>query len=545
MSASAKVAVAHDPFQTHVGLSLLCGGDRCWTFDEYTTPKPRYGIIVSTSFSHRSRHDGAHNFAGQLRAASRTLVALLFLFDLGNCSRAAADEVHLAMGMRVGEVTQSSAIIWSRVTKDATRNESGRRLIGRAGARVPKYEPLPFPVDELQGAVPGARGELRFTWSQDAEFREAQDSGWLAVDSENDYIRQHQLTDLEPATRYYVRVEARPVGAERATARIDGSFITAALSDAWQDVRFTVVTGQAYHDLDDPAGFKIYDAMLADDPQFIVPTGDTVYYDSEQPRARTIDLARHHWHRMYSLPRLVEFHRYVPGYWEKDDHDTLSNDGWSTLEPAWMLPLTWEDGLRIFREQVPIGDEPYRTIRWGSGLQIWVVEGRDFRSPNTDPDGPDKSIWGTEQREWLQRTILESDAAFRVLISPTPIVGPDRANKQDNHANEAFTYEGNAFRRWTQEQGLTNFFICCGDRHWQYMSVDPDTRLREFSCGPVCDEHAGGTPGHDMQKQPYHRVIGGYLSVAVTREDERPTITFRFHDVSGDVTYEYRQQGER
>ena len=43
------------------------------------------------------------------------------------------------------------------------------------------------------------------------------------------------------------------------------------------------------------------------------------------------------------------------------------------------------------------------------------------------PDGPDKTIWGREQLAWLKESILASDAAFRVLISPTPIVGPDRA----------------------------------------------------------------------------------------------------------------------
>jgi alkaline phosphatase D len=245
---------------------------------------------------------------------------------------------------------------------------------------------------------------------------------------------------------------------------------------------------------------------------------------------------------MYSLPRVVEFHRQVPGYWEKDDHDTLSDDVWPTQNPEWMLPMTFEDGLRIFREQVPLGERPYRTVRWGKGLQIWIVEGRDFRSPNTMEDGPEKTIWGFEQREWLMQTILESDAVFKVLISPTPIVGPDRPNKRDNHSNAAFAYEGNLFRNWTKEKELGNFYIACGDRHWQYMSVDPKTGLREFSSGPASDVHAGGTPGQDQQYQPFHRVAGGFLTATVTREDDTPVIIFRFHDIDGDVIYEYKDK---
>ena len=70
------------------------------------------------------------------------------------------------------------------------------------------------------------------------------------------------------------------------------------------------------------------------------------------------------------------------------------------------------------------------------------MEGRDYRSPNDMPDGPGKTIWGEEQMAWLKKTAAESDAAFRILISPTPIVGPDRENKRDNHANKVFKHEG-------------------------------------------------------------------------------------------------------
>ena len=467
------------------------------------------------------------------RLAALSLIVALTLLP------SPATAANLAMGFKVGEVTQDSAIVWARITANAERNWDGVDVSGRAGERAVEYTPLEIGVDEIQGATPGAAGDVRFTWSVNQDFSDAHTSGWLAVDPDADFTRQFELTELAPDTQYHLKVEARPTESDEPSATLTGSFGTPAEADKWQDVRFGVITGQAYRDLDDPRGFKIYDAMREAGLDFLVPTGDTVYYDSERPRARTVELARHHWHRMYSLPKLVEFHRVVPGYWEKDDHDTLSNDSWSTLNPKWMLPMTWQDGLRIFREQVPMGESTYRTIRWGKGLQIWLVEGRDFRSPNNMPDGPGKTIWGREQMDWLKRGILASDAAFRVLISPTPIVGPDRERKNDNHANEGFAHEGNRFRNWTKEQGLKNFFVCCGDRHWQYMSIDPTTGLREFSCGPASDEHAGGTPGHNPEIQPFHLVKGGFLSVSVTREDDEPKAAFRFHGVDGAVAYEF------
>ena len=85
----------------------------------------------------------------------------------------------------------------------------------------------------------------------------------------------------------------------------------------------------------------------------------------------------------------------------KDDHDTTSNDSWPGID---FVDLTWEQGKELFVEQFPIRKKNYRTIRWGKDLQIWLVEGRDFRSPNTMTDGPKKSIWGKEQKEWFFRT---------------------------------------------------------------------------------------------------------------------------------------------
>jgi alkaline phosphatase D len=236
---------------------------------------------------------------------------------------------------------------------------------------------------------------------------------------------------------------------------------------------------------------------------------------------------------MYSLPRHVELLRSVATYWEKDDHDTLKDDSWSGQK---MGELTFAEGQRIFRQQVPMGETIYRTFRWGKFLQVWLTDGRDFRSPNTMTDGPKKSIWGKEQKAWLFRTLKDSDATWKVIISPTPIVGPDRVKKGDNHSNTAFRHEGDEVRAWLKEHAPGNAFVVCGDRHWQYHSVHPGTGLNEFSVGAASDKHAGGTPGEDRKYHRFHRVKGGFLSVVAGGK----SIAFRHHDVHGKVVNEYR-----
>ena len=457
------------------------------------------------------------------------------------CFAEVANAAHMAMGFKVGEVTQSSAIVWTRVTRDAERNWNGVRPAQKREPQQREYVPSPIKIEDREGAVPGAAGEVRVIYFRnDVKGGPKQMTDWVGVKAEKDFSHQFHLNNLEPKANYSLKVEARDDASDNNPAVMEGEFRTPAPKDQWQNVTFTVVTGQSYWDLDHKNGYHIYPAMQSLDPDFIVPTGDTVYLDSESPRARTVGLARYHWHRMYSLPRHIAFHQQVPGYWEKDDHDAWCNDCWPTMKAPWMNPLTFKEGCEVFREQVPMGEKTYRTQRWSKGLQIWMVEGRDFRAPNTMPDGPDKLIWGKEQRDWLLKSIVASDADFRVLISPTPIVGPDRAHgKNDNLSNAAFATAGNFFRDWTAEHKLKNFYVCCGDRHWQYLSIDPKTKLHEFSCGPASDIHAGGSPGRDPEVQPFHRVKGGFLSVSISQNQNQPQIAFRHHDVHGKVVNEF------
>jgi len=451
------------------------------------------------------------------------------------CLPLTAQQSRQATGVRVGEVTTDSAIVWMRVTAQAGRNQDGIVRRGKATA-----EPFTQRVEELEGACPGAPGRVRLRCSTRQDLADAVATPWTDVSAARDYTHHFRLTKLLPATTYYYSAETAGPGGKPVHAALRGKFQTAPPASQYADVTFTVVTGQMYRDMDHPEGFHMYEAMRRLAPHFIVPTGDNVYYDSEDPRATTVELARYHWHRMYSYPRHVAFYLEVPAYWEKDDHDTLFDDCWPTMNPPQMLPLNFADGQRIFIEQVPlIGEKTFRTYRWGRGLQVWLTEGRDFRSSNRAPDGPEKTIWGAAQKKWLMESLLASDADFKVLVSPTPIVGPDRANKADNHSNAAFAHEGNEFRAWVQKNLPKNFFVACGDRHWQYHSVHPDTGVQEFSSGPASDQHAAGSPGHNPRYHKFHLVKGGFLSVNFRRAGTDSRIIFRLHDVHGKVVYEY------
>ncbi|MDL5049813.1 alkaline phosphatase D family protein [Oscillatoria amoena NRMC-F 0135] len=159
------------------------------------------------------------------------------------------------------------------------------------------------------------------------------------------------------------------------------------------------------------------------------------------------------------------------------------------------------------------------------------------RSANTDSDGPDKTIFGREQVEWLRKALAESDAQFKVVVNPNPMVGPDRVNKKDNHANQSFATEGRALRKLLAQETSGTVVAVCGDRHWQFHSVDPESGLHEFCCGAASDEHAGGTPGHNPDLHRFHRVKGGYLSFSLEGAGRNASLTLTHRDVRGQAVH--------
>ena len=412
-------------------------------------------------------------------------------------------------GVKIGEVTPTSAIIWTRLTSK--------------GKPVHSSE-----LNTIGPEVPGLEGIIKLTiWSKNSERK---DSSTLIgdVDASSDFTYQFKITDLQPGTKYGFRLSGGNGKTEDVS--LEGSFTTAPDPGKSTKTRFAVITGQGYHCRDDGAnGHKIFKHMLNSELDFFVHTGDIVYYDRPNPKVNDLSSARRHWHRMYCLPNQLEFHRRVPSYFIKDDHDTLNNDCWPGMKPTG--EFTFDMGKAVFVEQVPMGKLTYRTFRWGKDVQIWLMEGRDYRSVNRDPDGPHKTIWGKEQISWLKNTVAKSDASFKIIISPTPIVGPDRKNKNDNHANDGFKTEGQWARKWLKDNG---FIVICGDRHWQYVSQDPETGLTEFATGPSSDRHAGGfKQANRTDAHKYLRVKGGYFVAEVEVGHGGPTFTGIHYSADG------------
>jgi len=485
-----------------------------------------------------------------------TILFFISILSITSCSPVESiDGPYFGNGFRNGWADQNAIVIWTRLTKTPEGNRNGQEFLGLKADQHRRLRkstnrdsihaaqiPEGFTIDEMEGACPGAPGEVKLTYFPESNPGKEVETGWISVDPGQDFTAQWRLDDLIANTNYEVIIVARADAKSEISATISGKFFTPPDAVTEKDIRFCVVTCHDYLRRDDPEnGHKIYPAMQKLNPDFYLHAGDIEYYDKPFPYAMTEELMRFKWNRLFALPFQRDFFTKTTTYFMKDDHDVLSNDAYPGMTYG---TVSYKRGLDIFdKEQFPASDELYRTIRWGKDLQIWIVEGRNYRSKNTDPDGPGKTIWGQKQKEWVFKTINESNATFKVLMTSSPILGPDRKNKSDNYSNSNFKHEGDEIRAFLNQH--ENLFICNGDRHWQYVTHPEGTNLWEFSAGAGANGHAGGWKQEDLR--PEHRFLlvkGGFLSGSVVRKDGVPTLRFQHHDVNGQVMHEEVFEGK-
>ena len=476
----------------------------------------------------------------------------LLLAILGCTSSTKSDEVsgpYFGNGLHNGWADQHSITLWTRLTQSAEGNWEGKEFIEISGKEHKQLRqstnkdsihaaqiPDGFSLDDMIGACPGAPGEVKLIYFPENNPQNKTKIDWTAVDPKKNFTLQWQLKELTANTSYKVMLEARSKVAAIPSDTLFGHFQTAPSKSSTDSIQFCVVTCHDFIRRDaGNKGHKIYPSMQALNPNFYLHAGDIEYYDKPLPYACTEEMMYFKWDRLFALPYQRNFFANTTTYFIKDDHDALANDTYPGMTYG---TVNYERGLEIFdTEQFPSNDSLYKTIRWGKDLQIWIVEGRNFRSKNTDPDGPEKTIWGKAQKEWFYKTVNASDATFKVLMTSTPILGPDRLKKNDNYSNSNFKYEGDEIRDFINQQ--ENFFICNGDRHWQYVTHFEGTNLWEFSAGSGADAHAGGWKQED--KRPEHRFLrvkGGFLSGLVYREKGIPKLKFQHHDVDGNIVHE-------
>jgi len=244
---------------------------------------------------------------------------------------------------------------------------------------------------------------------------------------------------LAPATRHAYRVEA-------AGEVADGEFVTAPEASATRPL--TLVwsgdLGGAGRCRSPGSGYPIFRAMAERRPDVFLFVGDTIYADhrcggpENVPGAnfRAADLpgfrAKHRYNR--ADPALQRFFRTTAVWAIWDDHE-VRNDFAGPGEP--LMPT----GRRAFLDYWPIQPPPddpfrlYRRLRWGRLVEGFILDTRQYRSPNGVSDGPGKTMLGEAQRQWLLAGLRRSDAVWKLVVSSVSLSIPTGRVARDGWAN--------------------------------------------------------------------------------------------------------------
>lgn len=328
-------------------------------------------------------------------------------------------------GVQSGDVTTESAVVWSRA-------DAPSRMI--------------------------------VEWSTSPRFdRVARIEGPL-VGPETDLVGKVALTGLPTGAKVHYRVRFDE------TSWVGGSFGTPS-----RDARDVVLAwsgdtnGQGWGI--DPArgGMPAYAALLERAPDLFVHCGDAIYADDPIPEsialedggawqnlidpqkthvAQTLDDFRgaHRYPRRSAEVRALSAAAPLFSIW--DDHEVRNNWFPGQIVEDARYSETAIDRLaaharRAMWEYTPtLRTGPmYRVVRWGPLLDVFLLDGRTYRTPN-EPAPADSAFLGAEQAAWLLDALSRSRAIWKVVASNMPIgcvvsePGKSVARAYDGWANE-------------------------------------------------------------------------------------------------------------
>jgi len=252
------------------------------------------------------------------------------------------------------------------------------------------------------------------------------------------------------------------------------------------------------------AGYPIFDVMRRQDLDFFLFLGDTIYSDSacssppNEPGADFVATmldeyrARHRYQRdAAALRRLLDT---VPVYVTWDDHE-VRNDFSGPFDDR--MP----SGRRALRDYWPIASPPddpnrlYRSVRYGADVELFILDTRQYRSRNADPDGPAKTMLGAAQLTWLIKGLAHSSATWKIIATTVPLSIPKGgAGYSDGWASgpnaPGFERERQVIVDVILSRKIRNVVFLAGDVHYvQANAYDPDgdgaIDFHEFVAGPL------------------------------------------------------------
>lgn len=324
----------------------------------------------------------------------------------------AADRPKVVSGVQAGDVMAGSAIIWAQADRPST---------------------------------------MSVTWSTSERSGERHRVTGPAATEATGFTARVNLTRL-PAGQtivYDVRFDdGEPV---RGMFRTPGD---GDVSMVWS----ADLAGQGYGINREWGGYRIFEAMRRRQPSFYLSSGDNIYADNPIPAELKLadgsvwrnivtqakskvaeTLAEFRGNYQYNLldENLRRFNSEVSQIWQWDDHEVMNN--WYFEKDLSADDRYREKDIRkiaaraaqAFHEFAPIRpnraerQRVYRSVSWGPLMEVFVVDQRSYRGPNTYNRQATRSrataYFGAAQLRWLGDALKRSKATWKIIASDMPI----------------------------------------------------------------------------------------------------------------------------
>ena len=481
------------------------------TTDERTDPTPRPGVTGSTSRRTLLRATGASSMTGVLSfLLSRGVLAeevdpdpVGGREDVFRRNGSLERETVFPESVASGDPTSSGVILWTRIAPEAYRSDA---LLGVEVATNEGFDDVVY-----RGIVPAS-----------------------AVEPGDDFTVKADLDgELEPnefySYRFYYRGVTSRIGRCRTLPAPDESpddlRIAVATCQDFSNGYYGAFSHIAGEDVDYLVhlGDAIYEYAVPDSAyegrDVVLPSGEEVAYGLEDFR---------YLHRRYRsdafYQRALERHTVIATW---DDHEIVNNRWWeydrepqrpaSTSHPenddrefmqrlfAAGIKSWWEytpariaisEELENYgpdRSDAPEGDDLhrefrlYRSFAFGDLLELAMTDERLYRTDppgeaenergtgpysgtEDPPDSPERTMLGTDQREWFLDFLEESDATWtvwgnEVLVAPLRYADTDEASLSVNYdAWDGYRAERQEIAA-VADENVENFVALTGDMH--------------------------------------------------------------------------------
>jgi alkaline phosphatase D len=375
------------------------------------------------------------------------------------------------LGVASGDPTSNSVVIWTRLAPDPLNG-------GGMGTS---------PVEVLWEVAtdPGMQTVVR--------------NGAVTANPASGHAVAVTVDGLYPDSWYYYQFS---YAGERSRIGRTRTFPDAGSLPA--ELRFAVVSCQDFQ-----AGYyAAYGDIARQDLAFVVHVGDYIYEDAADP---DVPVERRHtggetvsvdeYRNRYSLyrldPQLQEAHAAFPFIVTWDDHEVDNNYAGRFPEDEQTVRAFLQrraNAYQVYREMMPLSPAVvqtnarmnlYRSMRFGSLAEFFVLDGRQMRTDQPCGDGfrslqscpeildPAATMLGAAQEEWLFGGLAESGATWKVLAQQVMMMRWDAGVVFDNREVNIFNvdaWDGYQVARdrlmaFLASHGLQNVVVLTGDIH--------------------------------------------------------------------------------